>query len=122
MQTIFGDDRGNLINNTSFNLNIKMIDNYTSHSLNSFMRGKQLHIVMKNPGDDSLLYYGKNEEYDNGPEKLIPFVPFSKDSDGGFNSLIYSSNKNKGDIAIDCSYTNIFLEMEQKVLQDISKI
>ena len=29
---------------------------------------------------------------------LPPFVPFSKDSDGVFNSVFYSSNDNKGDI------------------------
>ena len=35
------------------------------------------------------------------PNLLKPFIPFSKDSDGGFNSAFYSSNDNKGDIIID---------------------
>jgi PAX-interacting protein 1 len=42
---------------------------------------------------------------------LKPFIPFSKDSDGGFNFAFYSSNENEGDIIIDCSYTKFFLEM-----------
>ena len=45
---------------------------------------------------------------------LLPFVPFSKDSDGGFNSAFYSSNDVKGDIVIDCSYSKFFLEMGTK--------
>ena len=48
------------------------------------------------------------------PNLLKPFIPFSKDSDGGFNSAFYSSNDNKGDIIIDCSYTKFFLEMGTK--------
>ena len=43
---------------------------------------------------------------------LFPFIPFSKDSDGGFNSALYCSNDDKGDIIIDCSYTKLFFEME----------
>ena len=35
-------------------------------------------------------------------------VVFSKDSDGGFNALFYSSNDEKGDIVIDCSYSKFF--------------
>ena len=42
------------------------------------------------------------------------FIPFSKDSDGGFNSVFYSSNDNEGDIVVDCSYTKFFLEMGTK--------
>ena len=34
------------------------------------------------------------------PNKLVPFFPLSKDSDGGFNSLFYCSNGNEGDIII----------------------
>jgi hypothetical protein len=45
------------------------------------------------------------------PDSLEPFIPFSKDSDGGFNSAFYSSDDEKGDIIIDCSYTKFFLEM-----------
>ena len=34
------------------------------------------------------------------PNKLVPFIPLSKDSDGGFNALFYCSNKKEGDIVI----------------------
>ena len=49
-----------------------------------------------------------------GSQLLKPFVPFSKDSNGGFNSVFYSSNDDKGDIVVDCSYTKFFLEMGTK--------
>ena len=120
MQDIIGDDTGKLINNASFNRKIQMIDNYArniiSHSLNSIYEGKTISYFVEKPEDDDLLYYGKNEDLTmiTDPEKLQPFVPFSKDSDGGFNSVFYSSNDDKGDIVIDCSYTKFFLEMGTK--------
>ena len=46
------------------------------------------------------------------PNKLKPFIPLSKDSDGGYNTLFYCSNGDEGDIIIDCSYTKFFLEMD----------
>ena len=118
MKTIFGDNSGILKNNGTFNRKIQMVDNYArntiSHSLNKIYEGKTLSYCVKKPKDDNLLYYGKNEDLImiTDSKQLWPFVPFSKDSDGGFNSLFYSSNDNKGDIVIDCSYTKFFLEME----------
>ena len=120
MQTIFGDDSGKLIKKATFNRDIQMIDNYKrniiSHSLYSIYEGKTISYFVEKPEDDNLLYYGKNEDLNmiTDPKKLLPFVPFSKDSDGGFNSLFYSSNDDKGDIVIDCSYTKFFLEMGTK--------
>ena len=35
---------------------------------------------------------------------LYPFIPFSKDFDGGFNSALFCSNDDKGDIIIDCCF------------------
>ena len=118
MKTIFGDNSGILKNNGTFNRMIQMVDNYArntiSHSLNKIYEGKTLSYCVEKPKDDDLLYYGKNEDLVmiTDPKQLVPFVPFSKDSEGGFNSLFYSSNDNKGDIVIDCSYTKFFLEME----------
>ena len=47
-----------------------------------------------------------------------PFIPFSKDSQGGINSLFYNGTDNKGsgegDIFIDCGYTKFFLNMKEK--------
>ena len=120
MQTIFGDDSGKLINNATFNRKIQMINNYDrnniSHSLNSIYEGKTISYCVEKPENDDLLYFGKNEDLImiTDPEKLKPFIPFSKDSDGGFNSLFYSSNDDKGDIVIDCSFSKFFLEMGTK--------
>ena len=75
-----------------------MIDNYArnliSHSLNLIYEGKTISYFIENPNDNNLLYYGKNEELNmiTDPKRLHPFVPFSKDSDGGFNSAFSSSS------------------------------
>ena len=45
---------------------------------------------------------------------LKPNIPFSKDSDRGFNSAFYSSHDDKGNIIIDYSYTKFFLEMRSQ--------
>ena len=96
-----------------------MIDNIgrckISHSLNSFYEGKTISYFVEKPNDNDLLYFGANEELNmiTEPKRLLPFVPFSKDSDGGFNSAFYSSNGNEGDIVIDCSYTKFFIEMRE---------
>ena len=94
-----------------------MIDNYQrnsiSHSLYTIYEGKTISYFVEKPNDENLLYFGENNELKmiTDPKKLDPFIPFSKDSDGGFNSVFYSSNDNKGDIVVDCSYTKFFLEM-----------
>ena len=119
-KTIYKDDSGNLENKATFNRKMQMIDNYTrnkvSHSLNSIYEGKTISYFVEKPNDDDLLYYGKNEELNMiiDPKLLYPFVPFSKDSDGGFNSAFYLSNGDEGDIVVDCSYTKFFLEMGTK--------
>ena len=78
--------------------------------------GNTVSYIIENPKNDKTLYFGKNEELKmiTDPKKLVPFIPLSKDSDGGFNSLFYCSNGNEGDIIIDCSYTKFFLEMDKK--------
>ena len=116
-QIILGDDSGNLVKNATFNRKIQMIDNDSrspiSHSLYSIYEGKTISYFVEKPNDDDLLYYGKNEELKmiNNPKALLPFIPFSKDSDGGFISAFYCSKDDKGDIFLDCSYTKFFLEM-----------
>ena len=119
-QTIIGDDTGNLNNNGTFNRKIQMVDNFArniiSHSLNTIYEGKTISYFVEKPEDDNLLYYGEDKDLImiTDPKKLEPFVPCSKDSDGGFNSVFYSSNDDKGDIVVDCSYTKFFLEMGTK--------
>ena len=45
---------------------------------------------------------------------IEPFIPFSRDSEGGINSLFYnSSDHGEGDIFIDCGYTKFFLDMQK---------
>ena len=118
---INGDNSGELKNNGTFNRKIEMIDdkyerNSISKHLYSFYEGKTISYFVEKPKDDDLLYYGENKELKmiTDPKLLYPFIPFSKDSDGGFNSAFYSSKDEEGDIVIDCSYTKFFLEMETK--------
>ena len=116
--TIYGDESGKLLKNSTFNRKIQMIDNYSrniiSHSLYSIYEGKTISFFVEKPNDDNLLYFGDNNDLKmiTDPNLLYPFIPFSKDSDGGFNSAFYLSNDDKGDIVIDCSYSKFFLEME----------
>ena len=49
---------------------------------------------------------------------LDPFIPFSRDSEGGFNSLFYNGadrgkGTGEGNIFIDCGYTKFFLDMKK---------
>ena len=107
MKIISGDETGKLIEKGKFNRMIEMKDKYArnkiSHSLYSIYEGKTISYFVEKPDDDNLLYYGKNEDLKmiTDAKLLNPFVPFSKDSDGGFNSAFYSSNDKKGDIIID---------------------
>ena len=116
-KTIYADESGQLSEKATFNKKIQMMDNFArniiSHSLYSIYEGKTISYFVEKPNDDDLLYYGKNEELTmiTDPKLLEPFIPFSKDSDGGFNSVFYCSNDDKGDIVVDCSYTKFFLEM-----------
>ena len=117
---IFGDKSGQLSKKATFNQQIQTIDKYSrikiSHSLIYIYEGKTISYFVEKPEDDDLLYYGKNEELKmiTDSNLLFPFIPFSKDSDGGFNSALYCSNDDKGDIIIDCSYTKLFFEMEKE--------
>ena len=49
---------------------------------------------------------------------IDPFIPFSRDSNGGINSLFYNGQDRgkgmgEGDIFIDCGYTKFFLDMKK---------
>ena len=47
-------------------------------------------------------------------KKLLPFHPFSRDSENGISSLFYlSDEKKRGDIFIDCGFTKLFINMEK---------
>ena len=115
-----GDDKGDLASNGIFNRKIQLIDDFSrvpiSHSLYKIYEGNTVSYIIEKPSDDEVLYKGKNEDLKmiTDPKALEPWVPFSKESDGGFNALFYGSNDEKGDIVIDCSYTKFFLEMESQ--------
>ena len=97
-----------------------MIDDFSrvpiSNSLYKIYESKTVSYIIEKPSDDETLYKGKNEDLKmiTDPKALEPWVPFSKESGGGFNALFYGSNDEKGDIVIDCSYTKFFLEMESQ--------
>ena len=62
------------------------------------------------------LFEGENLCYTNTDdyEKLLPFHPFSRDSENGISSLYYlSDKKNRGDIFIDCGFSKLFLNMKK---------
>ena len=54
--------------------------------------------------------YTNTDDYN----KLLPFHPFSRDSDNGISSLFYlSDDKKRGDIFIDCGFTKLFINMKK---------
>lgn len=117
---LYGDETGHLNNNSTFKRKILLFDNYhkppISFNLNSKYEGTTISYFVEKPNDGNLLYFGDNEELKmiTDPKLLISFVPFSKDSDGGFNLALFYSNDDKGDIIIDCSFSKFFLEMKKK--------
>jgi hypothetical protein len=56
-------------------------------------------------------------------EKLKPFIPFSRNKNGGVNSMFYIGEEGRGDIVIDCSYTKFLSDMKNlgtaKYIQNI---
>ena len=121
-----GIESGNLKEKGTFNRKVHVInDTYErpliTHCLYEMYEGNTVSYIIENPNNNKTLYFGKNEELRmiTDPNKLLPFIPLSKDSDGGFNSLFYCSNGDEGDIIIDCSYTKFFLEMVKQEHLDI---
>ncbi len=118
-QLLKGIEKGILKDNGTFNRKIHTTDYFQrqkiTHNLFQMYEGNTVSYIIENPKNDEILYFGKNEQLKmiTDPNKLVPFIPLSKDSDGGFNALFYCSNDKEGDIVIDCSYTKFFLEMDQ---------
>ena len=115
-----GIESGILKEKGTFNRKVNIINNkyerpLITHCLYQMYEGNTVSYIIENPKNDKILYFGKNEDLKmiTDPKKLVPFIPLSKDSDGGFNSLFYCSNGEEGDIIIDCSYTKFFLEMDK---------
>ena len=95
------DDSGLLKNKLQFSGKFEYFDHYKrfriSHNLPTLFEGENL-------------CYTNTDDY----EKLLPFHPFSRDSDNGISSLYYLSDKqNRGDIFIDCGFSKLFLNMKK---------
>ena len=95
------DDSGKLEKKQSFNSKIQEVNNVERKSLAN-------NLVQ--------IFEGATVAYTQGD--ISPFIPFSKDSDGGINSLFYNGldrgdGTGEGDIFIDCAYTKFFLDMKK---------
>ena len=95
------DDSGKLEKKQSFNSKIQEVNNVERKSIAN-------NLVQ--------IFEGATVAYTEGD--ITPFIPFSKDSDGGINSLFYNGEdrgdgSGEGDIFIDCAYTKFFLDMKK---------
>ena len=95
------DNSGKLDKNQTFNSKIQEVNNIERKSLAN-------NLVQ--------IFEGATVAYTIGD--ISPFIPFSRDSDGGINSLFYNGldrgdGTGEGDIFIDCGYTKFFLDMKK---------
>jgi len=95
------DDSGKLEKKQSFNSKIQEVNNVERKSIAN-------NLVQ--------IFEGATVAYTGGD--ISPFIPFSRDSDGGINSLFYNGEDRgdgtgEGDIFIDCAYTKFFLDMKK---------
>jgi len=95
------DDSGKLEKKQTFNKKIQEVNNFERKSLANNL---------------DTIFEGATVAYTNGD--INPFIPFSRDFDGGYNSLFYNGQdrgdgSGEGDIFIDCGYTKFFLDMKK---------
>jgi len=95
------DYSGKLDKKKTFNSKIQEVNNFERKSLAN-------NLVQ--------IFEGATVAYTKGD--ISPFIPFSRDSDGGINSLFYNGQDRgdgtgEGDIFIDCGYTKFFLDMKK---------
>ncbi len=109
---LIADDSGELKNKKSFNSKIQEVNNVERKSLAN-------NLVQ--------IFEGATVAFVQGGS-IDPFIPFSRDSDGGINSLFYNGvdrgdGTGEGDIFIDAAYTKFFLDMKktgtERYLQNI---
>ena len=106
---LIGDDSGNLNQNKTFNRKFNDILKYErgkiSYNIYEIYEGITISYAVPNINSREPL---------TDPKLLEPFVPFSKDSEGGINSLFYCGTDNgEGDIVIDCGFTKFFIDMKK---------
>ena len=103
---LIGNDDGDLSVNGTFNKKINVFNKYQrasiAHNLKEIYEGITVSYACQKIGSHFKPVSVK---------EVKPFVPFSKDSEGGINSLFYCGKNGKGDIVIDCSYTKFLTEM-----------
>jgi CheY-like chemotaxis protein len=95
------DDSGKLEKKQTFNKKIQELNNLERKSLANNL---------------DTIFEGATVAYTNGD--INPFIPFSRDFDGGYNSLFYNGQdrgdgSGENDIFIDCGYTKFFLDMKK---------
>ncbi|KAH0789512.1 hypothetical protein GPJ56_006553 [Histomonas meleagridis] len=91
---LLGDETGELKNPQTFNRKKQDFKKFNRTSL-SHNLGKIFEGIT--------ISYAQN--------KIEPFIPFSRDSEGGISSMFYPSDTVHGDIIIDCGYTKCFMQM-----------
>lgn len=108
---IVGDDTG-LLNKPGLFNRSKDVYKYNdikrqtlSHNLYTIYEGVTISSTTKN----------LKRGMDINKEDIAPFIPFARDSEGGFTSLLKLANDSgEGDLIIDGGYTKLFINMKEK--------
>ena len=106
-QILMPDGSGKLDKKQTFNSKIQEVSN----DVCKYQRASIAHNIKQ-------IFEGYTVSYTIGGS-IEPFIPFTRDSDGGINSLFYNGSdegncEGEGDIFIDCGYTKFFLNMKEK--------
>ena len=111
-QILEADNSGLLIKKKTFNTKVLPFSRYErksfANNLNQIYEGKTISFIGTGDIWDDKKFVGINDT-----KLLLPFVPFSRDSDGGINSIFYAGEDGYGDLVFDNSYTKFFLEMKK---------
>ena len=111
-QILEADDSGLLEKKKTFNTKVLPSSRYErksfANNLYQIYEGKTISFI--GTGD---LWDEKTFNPLDDTKLLLPFVPFSRDSDGGINSIFYAGEDGYGDLVFDNSYTKFFLEMKE---------
>jgi hypothetical protein len=111
-QILEADDSGLLEKKKTFNTKVLPSSRYErksfANNLYQIYEGKTISFI-----GTGNLWDEKDFKPINDFKLLLPFVPFSRDSDGGINSIFYAGEDGYGDLVFDNSYTKFFLEMKE---------
>ena len=111
-QILEADDSGLLERKKTFNTKVLPSSRYErksfANNLYQIYEGKTISFI-----GTGNLWDEKDFKPINDFKLLLPFVPFSRDSDGGINSIFYAGQDGYEDLVFDNSYTIFFLEMKE---------